>query len=149
MNAVSKLFSEPNVLHLEELLSDVVNAFNRRRMLVLDQYGVTESDVEIIRYLNEQDQKKMKEVGEVFAIKLSTLTSTVDKLEKLKLVKRRNSKEDRRVIFIKPTTRGQNLLSDLQEITRVVADALVSGSNAQDYDTLKKSLERILSMMKS
>ena len=126
---------------------DIVGAFNQKRQAVLDAYHVTEMEVEIIRYLMEQEQKKMKEVGEHFAIKLSTLTSTVDKLEKNRLVKRRNSKEDRRVIYIKPTSRGQALLTELEDASRLATGSLGGEFTPEEYDVIVRGLERVLALL--
>ena len=87
MNIVSERTIENNAVHLEQLLNDLVLAFNNSRLSVLNRYNVSELDVEIIKFLVENENKKMKEVGDNFNIKLSTLTSTIDKLEKGKLVK--------------------------------------------------------------
>lgn len=51
----------------------------------------------------------MRDLGDKFQIKLSTLTSIVDKIEKLKYVKRENSKKDRRVIYLLLTDKGKRL----------------------------------------
>ncbi|MDX2286213.1 MAG: MarR family transcriptional regulator [Bacteroidia bacterium] len=141
---MSKLFSEPSAIRLEETLQELILAFNLKRAGVLEQYGVNETDVAIIRFLSDEDQKKMKEVGEHFGIKLSTLTSTVDKLEKNKLVKRRSSKEDRRVIFIQPTARGQSLLKDLSEPGRSLSELLEKELDAAEFGALIRHAERML-----
>lgn len=141
MTTVSQLFPKPSAVRLEHLLDGVVWGINAKRQAILNQYGVGEMDIRIITYLVENDEKKMKEVGEHFNIKLSTLTSTIDKLEKSKLVKRKNSKDDRRVIFIHPTAKGQKLLEDLADITRSLAGALVEDSNAAEFDSIAKALE--------
>ncbi|MDX2249856.1 MAG: MarR family transcriptional regulator [Bacteroidia bacterium] len=146
---MSKLFVEPNALRLESVLNELVQAFNQRRLSILNRYGVNEQDVEIIRYLDETDLKKMKEIGEHFNIKLSTLTSTIDKLEKNKLVKRKNSKEDRRVIYIRPTSRGQNLLVDLSEMMKSLSEAMKTESKPDDFVSMLGGLEKILEFIKS
>ncbi len=141
MTTVSQVFPNPSAVRLEQLLDGVVTGINTRRQSILDQYSVSELDIRIIVYLNENDDKKMKEVGEFFNIKLSTLTSTIDKLEKNKLVKRKNSKEDRRVIYIQPTSKGQKLLVDLNNVTRALAETLVRETNDSEYDSVAKALE--------
>ena len=148
MNTVSKLFVEPNAHRLESTLLSLVHTYNERRQSILSRYDVDEQDVEIIRHLAQEDQKKMKEVGEFFNIKLSTLTSTVDKLEKGKLVKRKNSKEDRRVIFIHPTARGLNLLSELDEPGKTVAQNIISQFKADQFQTILSALEQMTGDLK-
>lgn len=145
MNTVSKLFVEPNAYRLESTLQSLVNSYNQRRTSILERYDVSEQDVEIIRYLDEEDQKKMKEVGEFFRIKLSTLTSTIDKLEKGKLVKRKNSKEDRRVIYIHPTAKGRNLLSELDEPGKITVSNLISSFKANEVEFILKAMENMVS----
>ena len=149
MSTVSKLFPEPNAILLENTLNELVLAFNQKRQTLLDHYQVSELEVDIIEYLHINDMKKMKEVGEYFHIKLSTLTSTIDKLEKLKLVKRKNSKEDRRVIYIKPTAKGQSLLGDVNSPARSIADSMVREMNKSDFDVVQKSVARMLELAKN
>jgi len=148
MNTVSKLFTEPNAIRLESILNELVLAFNYRRLSILNRYNINEMDVEIIRYLMAEDQKKMKEVGEYFNIKLSTLTSTIDKLEKSKLVKRKNSREDRRVIFIKPTARGANLLNELDDTMRNLSESMIRDTSAPEFESMINGLDRILAYVK-
>lgn len=149
MSIASKLFPDPNALHLENVLNDLVLAFNHQRLSILNSYQVTEMEVDIIQYLSNHEQKKMKEVGEYFNIKLSTLTSTIDKLEKNKLVKRKNSKDDRRVIYIKPTGKGQNLLNDLSQSMTELSEIMSRSLKQHEFDSLLKGLDRILEYLKA
>ncbi|MEL6256391.1 MAG: MarR family transcriptional regulator [Bacteroidota bacterium] len=146
---MSKLFSEPSAIRLERTLKELVLAFNNQRLDILNRYKVGELEVDIIRFLEEHEQKKMKEVGDYFKIKLSTLTSTIDKLEKNRLVKRKSSKEDRRVIYIKPTPKGQALLNDLVNSTHDVAEQVLRGIKGPEYDAAIKVLDKTLDLMKN
>jgi MarR family 2-MHQ and catechol resistance regulon transcriptional repressor len=148
MNTVAKIVSEPSALRLETVLNELIVAFNLRRQAVLQEYNVQESDVEIIRYLSREENKKMKEVGEFFHIKLSTLTSTIDKLEKNKLVKRKSSRDDRRVIYIQVSSRGQSLLQELAEPAQTAAQGCVSQFSAPECDAVARALEFILTGLK-
>ena len=149
MSTAKKLYQDPNALKLEGLLNELVLAFNLQRQSILNGYHVTELEVDIINYLNDEEQKKMKEVGEYFNIKLSTLTSTIDKLEKNKLVKRKNSKEDRRVIYIRPTAKGLNLLTELSQTMNEISEVIARSLKQNEFDSLVKGLDRILEFTKS
>jgi MarR family 2-MHQ and catechol resistance regulon transcriptional repressor len=92
--------------------------------------------------------QKMKEVGEHFNIKLSTLTSTVDKLEQNRLVRRRNSREDRRVIYIQPTNRGEQLLEDIENATRSVSEETAAASSPSEMKALLSGLQRMLKVVR-
>jgi DNA-binding MarR family transcriptional regulator len=147
MNIVTERTIENNAAHLEQLLNELVLAFNNSRLSVLNRYNVSELDVEIIKFLVANENKKMKEVGDNFNIKLSTLTSTIDKLEKGKLVKRKNSKEDRRVIYIQPTAKGERLLADLDDLTRNLAQSMVDQTETSELDPMINGLGQILNFM--
>ena len=149
MSTANKLFTEPNALRLETIVNDLMIALLHRKVSILNRYNVTELEVKIIRYLDEHEMKKMKEVGEFFNIKLSTLTSTIDKLEKNKLVKRKNSKEDRRVIYIRPTAKGQALLQDVDNYTRDMAEQVTSEAKPHDFTALIGGLEKMLNTIKT
>jgi MarR family transcriptional regulator, organic hydroperoxide resistance regulator len=148
MNTVSKLFVNPNANRLENVLTELVKTLNHRRQAVLNRYQVNELEVKIIHFLDGEEEKKMKEIGSFFNIKLSTLTSTIDKLERNKLVRRKNSKEDRRVIYIHPTPRGQNLLDELRGSIRKVSEAAIKSAKAPEFDGLIKGLETMLEQAK-
>ena len=149
MSTASKTIPQPADKQLKEVLNDLVLAFNHKRQSILDHYGVIETDIEIIRYLMENDQKKMKELGEKFDIKLSTLTSIIDKLEKSKLVKRKNSKKDRRVIYIHLSSKAETLMTDLEQ-TNVQIGKVIDGSlDKEEQDSLIKGLDVILTHLKS
>lgn len=149
MSTANQLFPTPTALRLESVLNDLILSLNNRRTSILDQYKVSEVEVNIIRYLQAHEMQKMKEVGEHFNIKLSTLTSTIDKLEKNKLVKRKNSKEDRRVIYIRPTAKGLSLLTDLDTYTRDLAETVTAEMKPHDFAALVEGMERMLKAVKS
>lgn len=144
MSTVNQIFPTPNALRLESVVNQLIMSLQEKRASILDSYKVTDIEVDIINYLQEHEMQKMKEVGEHFNIKLSTLTSTIDKLEKNKLVKRKNSKEDRRVIFIRPTTKGISLLNDLEAYTRDMAEEVTSQMKPNDFAALVGGIEKML-----
>ncbi len=144
MSTSTKIHPESGEYPLRDVISDLVLAYNTKRQSILDGYNVIESDIEILKYLDDEEQKKMKELGEQFNIKLSTLTSIIDKLEKSKLVKRKNSKKDRRVIFIQPTPNAKKLLYELEHTTNGLAKVVESAMKGEEYSAMLKGLNIIL-----
>ncbi len=101
---------------MEWQLREFVILMNQKRENLLNNHGITESDIDIIRYLNMNEVKKMKDLGDAFSLKFSTLTSTVDRLESNRLVKRKSSKDDRRVVFVVIAPRGRTFLQELSNL---------------------------------
>ncbi|MFK7970595.1 MAG: MarR family winged helix-turn-helix transcriptional regulator [Bacteroidia bacterium] len=146
---MNNVIPNPQALTLDNALKNLTAALHNRHQSVLEQYNVTELEAGIIRYLSDHDMQKMKEVGEHFNIKLSTLTSTVDKLEQNRLVRRRNSREDRRVIYIQPTNRGDQLLEDMENSTRAISEKTVALSSPGEMEALLSGLDRMLNTMQA
>jgi DNA-binding MarR family transcriptional regulator len=130
--------------NLDSVLFQFVISMNERRSTILTNYGISENDIEIVRYLNANEVKKMKELGEQFDLKFSTLTSTIDRLEQNRLVKRRNSKDDRRVVFVQINQRGQQLLTDLDEMYQKVAENF-SDLNEEALNAMVVGLNAVIS----
>ena len=143
-NSTNVVLDEKEV-SLKDVIKDLVLAYNNKRQSILDSFNVFETDVDIIRYLEAEEQKKMKELGEKFQIKLSTLTSIIDKLEKGKLVKRKNSKKDRRVIYIQTTPNAKKLLHELEHTTNGLEKAFTKKMSASEQDAILKGLNLIRS----
>lgn len=118
-------------------------SMNEKRASLLSHHGISESDIDILRFLNTHEVKKMKDLGDLFGLKFSTLTSTVDRLENNRLVKRKSSKEDRRVVFVTIASRGQAFLKDLTELYVHVADEFVKTMNATQVGQISDILHKL------
>ncbi|MEL6134548.1 MAG: hypothetical protein AAFR59_14405, partial [Bacteroidota bacterium] len=71
-----------------------------------------------------------------------TLTSLVDKIEKLNLVKRVNSKEDRRSILVTITKKGKRMLDEYNDQVKVLAERMMGIAQERDnLPTLVQTLE--------
>ncbi len=105
--ASTKLHSE--VEQLQQYLYELTEVYRKHQQYIKTRYKISSLDMEIIQLIVLQGPKKMKEIGDHFQVKLSTLTSIIDKIERQKLVKRVNSRDDRRVVFLETTLKGKKL----------------------------------------
>ena len=113
---------DEDVKKLQEYLYELTEVYRKHQHYIKLKYKISSLDMEIIQLIVLQGPKKMKEIGDHFQIKLSTLTSIIDKIENQKLVKRVNSRDDRRVVYLETTRKGKNLYDQyhmyLSEMTR-------------------------------
>ncbi|MBX7241955.1 MAG: MarR family transcriptional regulator [Bacteroidia bacterium] len=91
------------------------DSFRQHQNQIRNQYDISETEMEIILYVDKHGAQKMKHIGETFGIKFSTLTSLVDKIELIGLIKRVNSKEDRRSVLITLTKKGKKLVDEYDQ----------------------------------
>ena len=104
---------EPTQLErLEVSLIELRDVFRRHQRYIKDNFKVSELEMEILQYVAINGRRKMKEIGDAFNIKLSTLTSIIDKIERQKFVKRVNSKTDRRAVYLDLTPKGRSSMTN-------------------------------------
>lgn len=129
---------------LERTLLQMRDAFRQHQNEIRKKYKISANEMEIILYINDFGPQRMKAVGEQFKIKFSTLTSLVDKIERLNLVKRVNSKEDRRSILVTITKKGKKMLdeynSQIRNLAERISEVAHSGNQLPNLvETLEKA----------
>ncbi len=77
------------------------------------------------------------------------MTRMLDRLEAKGLCKRVRSETDRRVVNIELTAPGTKSASDIPEILSGVQNAHLAGFSAQEFETLREYLRRILNNAQS
>ncbi|MEM6342903.1 MAG: MarR family winged helix-turn-helix transcriptional regulator [Bacteroidota bacterium] len=122
---------KPTEFSLEQQLLTIRDAFRQHQNDIRRKYKISANEMEIILYIHDFGPQRMKTVGERFKIKFSTLTSLVDKIERLNLVKRVNSKEDRRSILVTLTKKGKKMLDEYNAQVRDLAER-ISGTVESD-----------------
>ena len=66
-------------------------------------------ETKAVSFLGQHNESIMREIADYLRVAVSTVTGLVDKLEKKNLVKRKRSDEDRRIIKIALTPKGQEV----------------------------------------
>lgn len=137
---------DPRVDRLERLeqslfqLSDVIQ---KHQEIVQRRFKVSSVEIDILKLLDQEGDKKMKDIGERVRVKLSNLTNIIDRLETQKLVKRVNSKTDRRSIYVHITTKGKKLLADYADFLRELSTRMKQVMQDDQFGILVDGLEKI------
>ncbi|MCB9233065.1 MAG: winged helix-turn-helix transcriptional regulator [Bacteroidia bacterium] len=128
---------------LEQSLIELREVFRNHQKYIKDHFKISELEMEIVQYVARNGRKKMKDIGEAFNIKLSTLTSIVDKIERQKFVKRVNSKTDRRAVYLDLTPKGKNLYSKYSHYISVMAKLMKRRIADEHFDVFVSELANI------
>ncbi len=128
---------------LEQSLFKLTDVIQKHQEIVQRRFKVSAVEIEILRLLDVEGEKKMKDIGERVKVKLSNLTNIIDRLEGQKLVKRVNSKTDRRSIFVHISTKGKKLLTDYSEFLRELSTRMRQSLEEEEFGALVDGLERI------
>ncbi|MEM6632842.1 MAG: MarR family transcriptional regulator [Bacteroidota bacterium] len=128
---------------LEQSLFQLTDVIQRHQELVQKKFSVSSVEIDILKLLQEEGDKKMKDIGEKVKVKLSNLTNIVDRLENQKLVKRVNSKTDRRSIYVHISSKGEKLLESYAEYLRDLSTRMKQVIQEDQFGILVDGLEKI------
>ena len=101
---------ENNIALLGNLLKDLANAFAVENVEEILDVGINFSYISVLSCLRDLNEPAMSELGHASCIQLSTLTRMVDRLVELNLVERKSDPSDRRIVRVKPTDEGLEVL---------------------------------------
>jgi DNA-binding MarR family transcriptional regulator len=91
----------------------------------LTPLGSTASQHTVLSTLAENGALSLSEIGKRIFLDKPAITGLADRLEQDNLVERRRSLDDRRVIKLHITSKGKQILEQMDSIARDVDDALV------------------------
>ena len=92
----------------------------------------------------QADNISISELVKKTQLKKSTLTSMLDRLEKMGYVRRQHSKKDRRKILIKRTNKDKNLESRYVELSQEITKLFYKGFSKNEIDRFENDLAKIL-----
>ena len=132
-----------NLDRLEQSLFQLSDVIQKHQEIVQKRFKVSAVEIDILKLLEAEGDKKMKDIGVRVRVKLSNLTNIIDRLEDQKLVKRVNSKHDRRSIFVHISTKGRKLLEDYAEFLRELSTRMKQVMQDEQFGILVEGLEKI------
>ena len=110
------------------------------------QYGIEINPAQgrIMFALWQNDGISIIELAKKTQLKKSTLTSMLDRLERMGYIRRQRSKKDRRKILIKRTEKDRTMEKKYVEVSEEMTRLFYKGFSKSQIDRFEKDLERIL-----
>ncbi|PVD52121.1 MarR family transcriptional regulator [Terrimonas sp.] len=102
----------------------------------------------VLYHLWKQDGLSQQELCNATFRDKPSITRLVDNLEKLKLVKRVPSKEDRRINLIQLTDTSTKLRDETMDIANETLNEALGGVTAQEIEVCKSVLQRVYDNLK-
>jgi DNA-binding MarR family transcriptional regulator len=97
-------------------IARTADRFGFRFARLFREFGLTPSQYNVLRILRgEGAALPILEIAERMLAAVPGITGLIDRLEAMGLVSRERSTEDRRVVYVTITARGQDLLAKLDE----------------------------------
>ena len=114
------------------------------RMLRDYDVEINSAQGRIMFALWQEDGVSINELAKKTQLKKSTLTSMLDRLEKMGYVRRQRSEKDRRKILIQRTDKDRNLESEYVRLSHEHTKIFFHGFTEDQIDRFENDLKRIL-----
>ncbi len=128
----------------ENAIKQISEAFGRR----LQNVGITRIQWIALYYVKTKGIISQRDLSNLMNVKDSSAGRLIDRLERDGLIQRERNDLDRRVIFIKLTVKGDELITKLMPYGSKFNDDLVAGIDEEDMIIYEKVLNKMLSNIK-
>lgn len=109
----------------------------------LSQYGITPSQFYVLSEIWEKDGLKFKELAQKLEMDGSTLTSILDRLERLDLVERRNDPEDRRSLLVFLKEKAKQKINEIAHLADELDQEIKERFSGEEFATFERVLEKL------
>lgn len=120
-----------------------INDIEERMIRTGDYKDVTANDMHVMEAIGIGEQKNMTTVAKALHVTTGTLTTSINNLVKKKYVERERSEEDRRVVLISLTPKGEQAFLHHRKFHEQMIEAIVEQLSEEEQYILEKALQRI------
>lgn len=122
-------------------MKQISEAFGRR----LQNAGITRVQWIALYYVKTKKRISQRDLSNLMNVQDSSAGRLIDRLERDGLIERERNDNDRRVIYIKLTDKGDQLTTDLMPIGIQFNDDLLAGVDEKELMIYEKVLKKMLS----
>jgi DNA-binding MarR family transcriptional regulator len=101
----------------------------------------------VVLQILDETALSMKDISQRTGLALSTLTNIIDKMEKKKLVKRRHSRRDRRMVKIELAASGRRIKARFNELIKSISSSFLEMLSEEDKRNFSTALEKVTQVM--
>lgn len=133
----------------------LVNLFNEiweleKEAIITEEFkDITNNDMHIIEAIGLSGENTMSSVAKKLKITAGSLTTAVNALVRKAYVKRERSEEDRRVVYIALTEKGEKTFYHHEQFHRQMTNAVIEKLDDEEIDALVKMLKDISAFFRS
>lgn len=130
-----------------ETINDIlVHLFNEiweleEKAIITEEYkDITNNDMHIIEAVGLGNGNTMSSIAKKLNVTAGTLTTSMNRLVRLKYVVRQRSEEDRRVVLISLTEKGERAFQHHADFHAQMTDAVIESLDSEELQALLKML---------
>ena len=128
--------SEEHAQRWLEVMPVIVRRLNAESDEAANRLELSMTQAEVVSYLSEEGETTMGELSDHICVSLSAMTGVIDRLVQKGAVSRGRDKKDRRVVNVSLTPAGKKLASDVSQVRKAHAIAILGALDASDRKRL-------------
>ena len=97
---------------------------------------LSKTELFALLYLTRKEQTTMSELADTIGVPLSTATGLVDRLVRKSYVQRVRSEEDRRIVMLALTEKGERLVDEFKDIMSRYMSRIMEGLTKEEQQQL-------------
>lgn len=148
--AFVSMYSEGKKVDTYETLNDaLVNLFRdimdiEQEAIITQEYrDITNNDMHVIQAIGVEEPKNMSTIAKELSVTVGTLTIAMNSLVKKGYVIRERGQEDRRVVYISLSEKGQRAYRHHEEFHRQMIDEVLKVLEPQETEALVKAVSKL------
>ncbi|WP_273124026.1 MarR family winged helix-turn-helix transcriptional regulator [Bacillus weihaiensis] len=129
---------------IDRYLAVSFSAMKKGENLVKESIGdfITIDQHYTLRYIHKVGTCTFKELSALLNVKKSVITAITNRLIEKELMKRTRDENDRRVIYLTLTDKGEELFEKTEEKIRRVVDSIITGFSTSEVVSFIESYEK-------
>lgn len=131
---------------VDQVLEAVIYLYTESRRITKElarRADLTGPQLTVVKMLESIGDLSLSELSEKIRAQNSTVTGIIDRMEREGLVTRERSKEDRRVVYIKLTSKGRSLAQEIPVEPMEIFKTALGGLTAQEVRDLMRILAKV------
>lgn len=136
---------QERIRQMEDLMARLQRIMNHDALL--KKSGMTASQMFILRYLDKCERAKASDIAKVAGLSPGAVTQVCDELERLGLVDRSRSNEDRRVVHVLITNVGRSRLDAIRKIRSERMEEIFREIGVDDAGEFVRILGRVVEVV--
>ena len=113
----------------------------------LVRQGVSMTHLHILWHLEEHGELAMNRIAELVGVSMSNATGLIDRMEERGLVERVRLTDDRRVVHVRPTARGIDVLREIEVLRGDLMETALARLDDEQLGRLARSISDIRNVL--
>ncbi len=128
----------------DQLMARLHRSLRKNYDRQLKSFGLTPSQFEVLLTLWSEDGIVLGELRRRVSRDGPTITGVVDRMEKKMLVKRTRDPQDRRVVKVHLTSKGENMKEDLSRTKKLIMEKITKSLSLKEMNSLVVLMEKMM-----